>query len=190
MGGQLAHADLSRLEPHGKTGKSTPNNEYDVVVLGAGVVGCALAFELSQLQLRVALVEARSDVGEGTSKANSAIIATGFDESPGTLESRLVAAASHRWPAMAAKLQIPYRRVGLLVLAFTQEQVGELEGLRLRAEANGVADTYVVLGQRRLKQLEPHISDEVLGALCVPREAVVDPFTTVVLMHRICRLLI
>lgn len=80
---------------------------YDVTIVGAGVVGCAIAYNLSQYQLRVLLVDKRYDVGEGTSKGNSAIIATGFDATPGSLESQLVTQASRKWPELAHKLKIP-----------------------------------------------------------------------------------
>ena len=74
---------------------STETTEVDVAVVGAGVVGCAIARDLAATRLRVAMVEARDDVGDGTSKANTAILHTGFDATPGTLESRLVCSCVH-----------------------------------------------------------------------------------------------
>ena len=74
---------------------STPSTDYDYVVLGAGIVGAAIARVLAGYQHRVALVEARDDVGDGTSKANTAILHTGFDAKPGTLESRMVVPRLH-----------------------------------------------------------------------------------------------
>ena len=110
--------------------------DYDVVVAGAGVVGSALAAELSQHKLRVLLLDAKHDVGEGTSKANAAIVHTGFDATPSTLESELVVEASHEWPAMAARLQIPFRECGAILLARDAEQAAALPGLYEKAVEN------------------------------------------------------
>jgi L-2-hydroxyglutarate oxidase LhgO len=101
---------------------------YDVAILGAGVIGCALAYELSQYRLRIVMVDRCFDVGEGTSKGNSAIIHTGFDAEPGSLESRLVTAASRQWPGLAQKLKIPLKPVSALMLAFSDEQNAQLHG--------------------------------------------------------------
>ena len=81
---------------------------YDVTIIGAGVIGCALAYKLSMYKLRILLLDKNYDVGEATSKGNSAIVHTGFDASVGTLESELVTKASREWPQLAKKLKIPY----------------------------------------------------------------------------------
>ena len=90
---------------------------YDVAIIGAGVIGCAIAYVLSQYRLRIVMVDRAFDVGEGTSKGNSAIIHTGFDATPGSLESQLVTAASRQWPELADKLKVPFRQVSALMLA-------------------------------------------------------------------------
>ncbi len=91
---------------------------YDVAIIGAGVVGCALAYKLSMYKLRVLLLDKNYDVGEATSKGNSAIVHTGFDAAVGTLESELVTKASREWPELAKKLKIPYDECGALLLFF------------------------------------------------------------------------
>ena len=177
--------------------------DYDVVVVGAGVVGCALAREaspttppaicscdsqpnpvslpqLSQYELRVLLLDAKHDVGEGTSKANAAIVHTGFDATPGSLESELVVAASKEWPAMAARLQIPFRECGAVLVARDEEQAQQLPEIHAKAVANGVADCVRVLTAAEVLELEPHTTPDVRGGLLVGREGVADPFTTVV----------
>ena len=150
---------------------------YDVAVIGAGVVGCALAYKLSQYKLRVILIDKNFDVGEGTSKANSAIIHTGFDAAPGTLESRLVTEASRQWPELARKLKIPFLETSALLLAIDDEQARELPTLYRKALANGVEDVELLSPAAAL-ELEPGITDEVRGALLIRRESVVDPWTT------------
>jgi glycerol-3-phosphate dehydrogenase len=149
---------------------------YDVAIIGAGVIGCALVYVLSQYRLRIAIVDQRFDVGEGTSKANSAIIHTGFDATPGSLESQLVTGASRQWPELAQKLKIPFKRVSALMLALDDEQCDALPALRDKAVENGVHDVELVSAQEA-KRLEPNISPQVLGGLVVPRESIVDSFT-------------
>ena len=127
----LESSDVTRFGP----------DPYDVAIVGAGVVGCALAFELSRYQLRVLLLDKNFDVGEGTSKGNSAIIHTGFDASPGTLESGLVTLASRRWPELAERFKIPFRENGGLLLALDDDQARQLPKLHEKALANGGRQT-------------------------------------------------
>ena len=135
---------------------------YDVTIVGAGVVGCAIAYNLSQYQLRVLLVEKRYDVGEGTSKGNSAIIHTGFDSTPGSLESHLVTQASRKWPELAQKLKIPFEPSGALLLAIDDEQEGKLEKIHEKALTNGVDDVRLV-DAAEAKHLESNASSDVRG---------------------------
>src|SRR5437870_9776428 len=110
---------------------------YDVVVIGAGIVGSAIARDLAGHQLSAALLEARADVGDGTSKANTAILHTGFDATPGTLESRLVARGYALLSEYAAATGIPVERTGALLVAWTTEERDTLPGLRDKAVRNG-----------------------------------------------------
>ena len=100
---------------------------YDVTIIGAGVVGCALAYKLSMYKLRVLLLDKNYDVGEATSKGNSAIVHTGFDAAVGTLESELVAKSSREWPDLAKKLKIPFEECGALLIAINEEQNTQLD---------------------------------------------------------------
>lgn len=159
--------------PAGQDAIETP---YDVAIIGAGVVGCALAYELSQYALRVAVVDRNHDVGEGTSKANSAIIHTGFDARPGTLESELVTRASREWPELARALRIPFAQTSALLVAVTDEQAHKLPALRERALHNGVDDVER-LSADAARALEPNLTPAVCGALLIPRESIIDPFT-------------
>ena len=150
---------------------------YDVAIVGAGVVGCALAWRLSQYRLRVLLLDKNFDVGEATSKGNSAIIHTGFDATPGSLESQLVTQASRQWPEMAQKLKIPFEECGALVLAIDREQQSQLEKIYSKAISNGVDDVSL-LSADAARQLEAKIPQGVLGGLLIPRESIADPFST------------
>ena len=100
------------------TAGELPDSLYDVIVVGAGVVGSAIARELARHRLRIALVDASDDVGNGTSKANTAILHTGFDAVPGSLEARLVRDGQRRLAAYAAEAGIPVEPIGALLVAW------------------------------------------------------------------------
>ncbi|WP_240981960.1 MULTISPECIES: FAD-dependent oxidoreductase [unclassified Streptomyces] len=150
---------------------------YDVVVVGAGVVGAAIARALARYRLRVALVDAADDVGEGTSKANTAILHTGFDAAPGTLEAGLVRAGHRLLTAYAAEAGIPVEPVGALLVAWDEEQLAALPGLAAKSARNGHHATRIV-GADELRRREPHLGPGALGALAVPGESIVCPWST------------
>src|ERR687895_23823 len=151
--------------------------DRDVVIAGAGVVGTAIARELTRFGLDVTLLEAGPDVGAGTSKANTALLHTGFDAKPGTLEARLVARGYELMGEYAERVGIPVERTGALLVAWNEEQVAELPGIRERARANG-HDDLRELGVEELYRREPRLGPGAHGALEVPGEGLVCPFTT------------
>ncbi|MEU3737046.1 FAD-dependent oxidoreductase [Streptomyces sp. NPDC032198] len=155
-----------------------PAEPYDVTVVGAGVVGSAIARELAgHHRLRVALVEASGDVGDGTSKANTAILHTGFDAVPGSLEARLVREGSRLLGAYAAESGIPVEPVGALLVAWDEEQLAALPGLLKKAERNGYDEAHII-GAGEVRAREPHLGEGALGALSVPGESIICPWTT------------
>jgi glycerol-3-phosphate dehydrogenase len=155
-----------------------PGTPYDVTVVGAGVVGSAVARALARHpKLRVALVEAQDDVGQGTSKANTAILHTGFDAVPGSLEARLVREGSRELAAYAAESGIPVEGVGALLVAWDDEQLAALPRLAAKAEANDHRDARL-LDAAEVYEREPHLGPGALGALHIPGESVVCPWTT------------
>lgn len=153
------------------------NRPYEVLVVGAGVVGAAVARELAGRGLRVGLVDRAADVGEGTSKANTAILHTGFDATPGTLESRLVRRGYELLSRYAADAGIAVEVVGALLVAWDAEQLAALDGLAAKAERNGYRHTGRV-DAPGLYAREPHLGPGALGALEVPGEGIVDPWST------------
>ncbi|MEI5097377.1 FAD-dependent oxidoreductase [Streptomyces sp. PmtG] len=154
-----------------------PDEPYDVTVVGAGVVGAALARELARHRLRIAVVEASGDVGEGTSKANTAILHTGFDAVPGSLEARLVREGYGRLKAYADESGIPVEPVGALLVAWDREQLAALPALQEKARRNHCDDT-ALLDAAAVRAREPHLGPGALGALAVPGESVICPWTT------------
>jgi glycerol-3-phosphate dehydrogenase len=152
------------------------NEPYDVIIIGAGVVGSTLAYKLSQYQLNILLIDKNYDVGEGTSKGSSAIVHTGFDAAVGTLESQLVTTASKLWPQFSEKLKIPYEPCGALLLALNDEQAAQLDKIHKKALQNGVDDVEL-LSASTAKRIEPNIASDVRGGMLIPRESLGDPFT-------------
>ena len=155
---------------------SSDGTRFDVVVIGAGLVGSALARALSAYRLRVALVEARDDVGDGTSKANTAILHTGFDATPGTLESRLVRRGYELLSAYAVDAGIPVERTGALLVAWDEEQAAALPGLQAKAVKNGYEHTRLV-GADEVYAAEPHLGPGALAGLTVPDESITCTWT-------------
>jgi len=150
---------------------------FDVVVIGGGLVGAAIARELSGTSLSVALVEARNDVGDGTSKANTAILHTGFDAKPGTLESRLVRRGYEMLSGYAADTGIPVERTGAVLVAWTSEEFEALPGLQAKAVANGYEACELVDSASIYREL-PALASGALGGLTVPDESITCTWTT------------
>src|SRR5215211_8665945 len=138
--------------------------DRDVVIVGAGVVGAAIARELTRHRLDVTLVEAGADVGAGTSKANTALLHTGFDAKPGTLEARLVARGHELLSEYSERVGIPVERTGALLVAWDDEQLAELPGILERARANGSTDLREV-GVEELYRREPHLGPGARAAI-------------------------
>jgi len=150
--------------------------ERDVVIVGGGVAGAAIARELSGHDLRCTLLEANIDVGAGTSKANTALLHTGFDAKPGSLESRLVRRGHELLAAHAGDAGIPVERTGALLVAWTPEQRDALPGIVERSGANGY-DAIREIDAAELYRREPNLGPGALGALEVPDEGLLCPFT-------------
>lgn len=148
---------------------------YDVIIIGAGVSGCAIARELSRYQLKIAVLEKASDVCEGTSKANSGIVHAGYDAKPGTLKARLNVAGSRKMEALSRELDFPYKKNGSIVLCFDEKEKGKLEELKARGEKNGV-EGLRILNQSELSALEPLAGENAAAALYAPSGGIVCPF--------------
>lgn len=148
---------------------------HDVIVVGAGVCGCAIARELSRLRIDVCVVEREDDVCCGTSKANSGIVHAGFDAASGSLMARLNVEGSLLMEGLCSELGVEYERIGSLVVCTDPAERGALDALFARGVANGVSDLRVVEGEE-LRALEPRLSDAAVAALWAPTGAIVNPF--------------
>jgi glycerol-3-phosphate dehydrogenase len=144
----------------------------DVLVIGGGVVGTAVAARLSRTTARVCLVEEEDDLAEGASKGNAGI-ATSFYGAPGTLEARLIAASNPMWEDLCARLDVPYRRMGALMIAVEPEQAERLKAVQEDIQARGARAELVSAADAR--RIEPMISERTLGAVSLPDEGLIDP---------------
>ena len=148
---------------------------YDVIIIGAGVSGCAIARELSRYKLKTMVLEKALDVCEVTSKANSGIAHAGYDAKPGTLKAKLNVEGSRRMKALSEELDFPYKQNGSLVLCFDEKDRSKLEELKKRGECNGVPDIRI-LNREEVLSLEPGAGEQVVSALYAPTGAIVCPF--------------
>src|SRR5688572_7780426 len=152
------------------------NKIYDIAIIGAGAVGAAIARELSRYDIHVALLEANSDVGMGTSKASTAIWHTGYDAVPGSLESVLLKRSYPLLETFMLEVGSPFERLGGLLIAWTQEQLEVLPSLLEKAHQNGDTDVYLI-SKEEVYRREPHLGEGALGGMFVPGEGILCTFT-------------
>lgn len=159
---------------------------YDVVIIGAGVTGCAIARELSRYDLKICVVEKEEDVCSGTSKANSGIVHAGFDAVPGKLKAKFNIEGSRMMPQLAKELDFDYKQNGSFVLCFHEEEKEALHELYERGLKNGVEDLKLLTGDEA-REMEPNVTDEVVAALYAPTGGIVCPFgLTIALAENAC----
>lgn len=149
--------------------------EYDVLIIGAGVSGSAIARELSKTNLKTIVLEKEEDVCEGTSKANSGIVHAGYDAKPGTLKAKLNVRGSQMIPELAKTLHFEYENNGSLVLCFEEAGRATIEELYERGQKNGVPGLRI-LEKEEILAMEPSINDSIVCALYAPTAGIVCPF--------------
>ena len=151
---------------------------FDVIIVGAGVVGSLLARKLSSYQLDVLVIDKETDVGNVTSMANSAIVHSGYDPVPGTLKARLNVAGNKMFPKLCDDLDVSLDLIGSLTVALYDEQLPLLNDLAKRSAQNGVE--VKLLSKEEVLAMEPNINKDVKGALLAPSAGIVNPFTLTV----------
>jgi glycerol-3-phosphate dehydrogenase len=147
---------------------------HDVIIIGAGITGSAIAFELSKYQMSVLVLEKENDVGSGATMANSAIIHSGHDPKPGTLKAKLNALGNALYDDLENDLQIPLLRTGAYLVAHGEAEEKKLEELKKRAALNGVEAFYIPLEEAFKK--EPHLSKTITKVVSLPTTKVTFPW--------------
>lgn len=149
---------------------------FDVIVVGAGVVGCAIARRFRLEGARVAIVEKARDILDGASKANSAILHTGFDAPTGSLELDCIRDGYREYTEIHQELGLPLQKTGAHVVAWNDEEMARFESILEQAHANDIMDVKII-GKKELRALEPGLSGKALAAISVPSEAIIDPWS-------------
>jgi glycerol-3-phosphate dehydrogenase len=149
--------------------------KYDVVIIGAGVIGCAIARELSRYQVNIAVLEKENDVSCGASKANSGIVHGGFDAKAGTRKGYFSRRGNRMYAKLDEELHFGYLECGSLVLAYNEEDYQKLLDLKDNGEKNGVDDLQI-LNREEVIAMEPHVSEDVKHALYCPSSGVTSPY--------------
>lgn len=149
---------------------------YDVVVIGAGIIGTCIARELSKYQLKSIVLEKESDVGQDVTSANSAIVHSGHDPIPGTLKAKFNVLGNRMYEEMSTDLDIPFLKSGGMCYAKNDAEVDVLKELQQRAFENGLSkDEAVLLSKEETHALEPGFTDNIIAALNLPTTAITYP---------------
>ncbi|MFQ5809324.1 MAG: NAD(P)/FAD-dependent oxidoreductase, partial [Armatimonadota bacterium] len=148
-----------------------PPQSADVVIVGGGVVGCLMARELAQYDLRVVLLEKRSDVGAGTSGANSAVVHSGINPRPGTLKAETNRAGADAYPDVCEQLGVALATIGGYIVARDESELPVLDDRLERGRRNGVPGVRLISGEE-LRKREPAVRG--VAAVHIPTTGVVD----------------
>ena len=148
---------------------------YDIIIIGAGVIGSNVARVLSKYKLKIAVLDKEVDICEQTSKANSGIVHSGYDAHVGSMKAKMNLRGSKMMEKLCQELDVPYRRNGSMVLALSLEDLPKLAILKTQGDTNGVEGLRILTRDEAIK-MEPNLSNEVAGALFAPTGGIVDPF--------------
>lgn len=151
------------------------NDSYDIIIIGAGVTGAAIARELSRYECSVLVIEKDEDLCCGTSKANSGIVHAGYDARPGTLKAKMNIRGNEMMPVLSQELDIPFKQIGSLVVCTDESMRSGIDELYQRGLTNGVPNMKI-LSREEVIQMEPNITDNVVCALFAPTAGVICPF--------------
>lgn len=148
---------------------------YDVAIIGAGIAGTFIARELSKYKLNTVVIEKENDISSGSTKANTGIVHAGYDAKPGTKMARFNVKGNTMFGNICKELDVPFEKIGSLVVGFDGEDMETIEGLYKRGKKNGVSELEII-DRERIKELEPNIGEEVVGALYAPTAGIVGPW--------------
>ncbi|MBQ0079007.1 MAG: NAD(P)/FAD-dependent oxidoreductase, partial [Eubacterium sp.] len=149
------------------------HKRYDILIIGAGAVGCALAWQLSHFNVKVAVLEKNSDVAGETTGRNSAVVHAGFNNKPGSLMARFCVEGNKGFEKLCEELHVPYKKTGKMVVALEESDVPAIERLLAQGQANG-CEGLEIIDPERIRELMPDACG--YKALWSPETAVTSPF--------------
>jgi len=147
---------------------------YDIIVIGAGVIGASVARELAKYKAKVLVLDKENDVGNVTSMANSAIVHSGYDPKPGTNKAKYNVEGNSMYDLLTKELDVEFKKIGSLTCATNDEEMETIKRFVKRAEDNGVE--VKILNKEETRKIEPFVSDEVVGSLYAPSAGIINPF--------------
>ncbi|MHA2007879.1 MAG: FAD-dependent oxidoreductase [Promethearchaeota archaeon] len=149
---------------------------YDVIIIGGGVTGCSIARTLSKYDLKICLLEKEAEIAAGTTKANSGIVHAGYASPREYIKRHLCINGNKLYTKAAEELNFPFKRIGSFVVALEDNQIKELDEERKRGIEDGIADLELILDKTIIKQMEPNLTDDVVGVLHAPTAGLVSPY--------------
>ncbi|MFZ7134414.1 MAG: NAD(P)/FAD-dependent oxidoreductase [Eubacteriales bacterium] len=147
----------------------------DILIIGGGVIGTAIARELSRYSLAVILIEKEDDVAMGTSKGNSGIIHAGYNEDFNSLKGKLNIKSNPKFDKLCKDLAISFKRIGSLVVGYSKEDIRKLKELKENGEKNGIKDLEIIKGDKLFK-MEPNLNSQARYALYSPSTGIISPY--------------
>ncbi len=149
---------------------------FDIAIIGGGLVGLAILRRFAMAGLNCVLLEKGADILSGASKGNSALLHTGFDAPPKSLELQCMLAGRAEYLDIRQRLNLPLLETGAVVVAWSKDELAKLESIISKAHGNGILDVKP-LSATELRIREPQLSRSALGAVLVPGEHVIDPWS-------------
>ncbi len=172
----MEHIDLNHIFPK-RVSNFAKDELFDIAVVGAGVVGCAIFKEFCEQGAKTVLIEKANDILEGASKGNSAILHTGFDAPPGTLEHECIQRGYEEYMKIKDEYNLPFLNTKALVVAWNDEQLAKLDAILQKGLGNSVKELEILSHEQILKR-EPNLSSDAKGAILVHGESLIDPWNT------------
>lgn len=149
---------------------------YDVIIIGGGVTGCCIARTLSKYDLNICLLEKEAEIAVGATKANSGVIHAGYASPRDYIKRHLCIGGNKMYTQAAEELNFPFKRIGSFVVALEDNQIKQLEEERKKGTEDGVPGLEVILDKKKIKQMEPNLTDEVVGVLHAPSAGLASPY--------------
>jgi glycerol-3-phosphate dehydrogenase len=149
---------------------------YDVIIIGAGVTGCSIARTLSKYDLNICIIEKEAEIASGTTKANSGVVHAGYAAERDYTKRYLCIKGNKLYTQAKKELNFPFERIGSFVVALEDDQIIKLEEERKKGTEDGIPGLELILNKKKIKKMEPNLTDEVVGVLHAPSAGLVSPY--------------